>query len=70
MPRAALYLQKLIADYMVRLNPGTDPSRPTYVAIKGTIFDVSKNAAYAPGGQYHGKHILPSPPISSSQIWC
>ncbi|EED23704.1 progesterone binding protein, putative [Talaromyces stipitatus ATCC 10500] len=32
---------------------GTDPSRPTYVAIKGTIFDVSKKDAYAPGGQYH-----------------
>lgn len=55
------------------MNSGTDPSRPTYVAIKGTIFDVSKNAAYAPGGQYHGKHI-PSPYIFSSNImliyWC
>jgi membrane-associated progesterone receptor component len=33
---------------------GTDPNRPTLVAIKGTVFDVSKNAAYAVGGQYHG----------------
>lgn len=32
---------------------GTDPSKPTYVAIKGTVFDVSKNAAYAEKGQYH-----------------
>jgi cytochrome b involved in lipid metabolism len=36
--------------------PGTDPSRPTLVAIKGSVFDVSKNAAYAPGGQYHGMY--------------
>jgi len=32
---------------------GTDPNRPTLVAIKGTVFDVSKNTAYAPEGQYH-----------------
>lgn len=36
---------------------GTDPSRPTLVAIKGTVFDVSKNAAYSPSGQYHGTYI-------------
>jgi hypothetical protein len=34
---------------------GTDPSLPTLVSIKGTVFDVSRNAAYAPEGQYHGK---------------
>ena len=33
---------------------GTTPSKPTLVAIKGTIFDVSGNKAYAPGGGYHG----------------
>lgn len=32
---------------------GTNPNKPTYVAIKGTVFDVSKNAAYAEKGQYH-----------------
>ncbi|KAL1965127.1 hypothetical protein VTN77DRAFT_6040 [Rasamsonia byssochlamydoides] len=32
---------------------GTDPNRPTLVAIKGTVFDVSKNPAYGPQGQYH-----------------
>ncbi|KIX04794.1 uncharacterized protein Z518_05665 [Rhinocladiella mackenziei CBS 650.93] len=32
---------------------GTHPDKPTLVAIKGTIFDVSKNAAYAEKGQYH-----------------
>ncbi|KAL4790639.1 cytochrome b5-like heme/steroid binding domain-containing protein [Aspergillus venezuelensis] len=31
---------------------GTDPSRPTYVAIKGIVFDVSRNSAYGPEGQY------------------
>jgi hypothetical protein len=40
---------------------GTDPSRPTLVAIKGIVFDVSKNPAYGPNGQYHGMPILPFP---------
>ena len=34
---------------------GTRPEKPTYVAIKGTVFDVSGNQSYAPGGSYHGK---------------
>ncbi|KAI9877574.1 MAG: hypothetical protein M1830_003531 [Pleopsidium flavum] len=33
---------------------GTDPAHPTYVAIKGRVFDVSGNAAYGSKGQYHG----------------
>lgn len=33
---------------------GDDPSKPILVAIKGTVFDVSGNKAYNPGGQYHG----------------
>ncbi|CRG85480.1 hypothetical protein PISL3812_02535 [Talaromyces islandicus] len=48
---------------------GTDPNRPTLVAIKGTVFDVSKNAAYAPSGQYHvfaGKD--PSRALASSSL--
>ena len=32
---------------------GTKDDKPTLVAIKGTVFDVSKNKAYAPGGSYH-----------------
>lgn len=33
---------------------GSDPSQPVYVAIKGTVFDVSSNKeAYAPGQGYH-----------------
>ncbi|KAL0074753.1 cytochrome b5-like heme/steroid binding domain-containing protein [Phycomyces blakesleeanus] len=32
---------------------GTDPSKPIYVAIKGDVFDVSKNTdAYGPEGGY------------------
>ncbi|KAJ5281398.1 hypothetical protein N7478_006770 [Penicillium angulare] len=31
---------------------GTDPNRPTLVAIKGIVFDVSRNAAYGSSGQY------------------
>ncbi|ETI21868.1 hypothetical protein G647_05937 [Cladophialophora carrionii CBS 160.54] len=34
-------------------NDGTNPERPTWVAIKGTVFDVSKNPAYKEKGQYH-----------------
>jgi len=32
---------------------GTDPGRPTLVAIKGIVFDVSANPAYAPDKKYH-----------------
>ncbi|CAG8043344.1 unnamed protein product [Penicillium olsonii] len=34
---------------------GSDPSRPTLVAIKGVVFDVTRNAAYGAQGQYRGK---------------
>ena len=33
---------------------GTDSSYPTYVAIMGTVFDVSGNAAYSPKNPYNG----------------
>ncbi|KAK5189056.1 hypothetical protein LTR99_010991 [Exophiala xenobiotica] len=32
---------------------GTDPFKPTLVAIKGIVFDVSRNPAYGPNGPYH-----------------
>ncbi|KAG0212785.1 Bifunctional protein GlmU [Mortierella sp. GBA30] len=33
---------------------GTDPNAPIYVAIKGTVFDVStKKEMYGPGAGYH-----------------
>nr|GAT55727.1 cytochrome B5 [Mycena chlorophos] len=32
---------------------GSDPSKPIYISIKGTVFDVSRNTAvYGPGGSY------------------
>jgi hypothetical protein len=34
---------------------GTNPDYPTYVAIKGTVFDVTGNKAYGPEGSYKGK---------------
>ncbi|PKY01881.1 cytochrome b5 [Aspergillus campestris IBT 28561] len=48
---------------------GTDSSRPTLVAIKGIVFDVTRNAAYSPTGQYHvfaGKD--PSRALASSSL--
>ncbi|KAJ9191916.1 hypothetical protein DTO166G4_674 [Paecilomyces variotii] len=48
---------------------GTDPSRPTLVAIKGVVFDVSRNPAYGPEGQYRvfaGKD--PSRALASSSL--
>jgi hypothetical protein len=44
---------------------GSDPSKPTLVAIKGTVFDVSRNEAYAPKGTYHGTAPPPSHPSSA-----
>ena len=38
-------------DFLV----GSDPNIPIYVAMKGIVFDVSKNSAYHPGGSYRGK---------------
>ncbi|KAL3448677.1 cytochrome b5-like heme/steroid binding domain-containing protein [Aspergillus insuetus] len=36
------------------LHDGTNPSLPIYVAVNGTIFDVSANPGmYGPGGSYH-----------------
>lgn len=48
---------------------GTDSSKPIYVAIKGVVFDVSKNKAYQPGGAYAvfaGKD--PSRALASSSL--
>ncbi len=36
------------------MTAGNDSSKPTLVAIKGTVFDVTRNEAYAPKGTYHG----------------
>ncbi|KAJ6122508.1 Cytochrome b5 [Penicillium capsulatum] len=37
---------------------GTDPERPTLVAIKGVVFDVSRNAAYGASGQYRAARLI------------
>lgn len=44
---------------------GSDPSKPTLVAIRGTVFDVSGNDAYGPKGQYHGPYR--APPLENTQ---
>ena len=38
---------------------GTNADYPTYVAIKGTVFDVTGNKAYGPEGSYKGDFIEP-----------
>ena len=45
---------------LMRPRPGTSSEHPTYVAIKGTVFDVSGNSAYAPKGGYHGERGQPA----------
>ncbi|RAK72158.1 cytochrome b5 [Aspergillus fijiensis CBS 313.89] len=51
----SLDLDKLdpISPHELHLADGTDPARPTLFAIKGIVFDVSRNPAFAPGGCYH-----------------
>ncbi|KAF2486859.1 cytochrome b5-like heme/steroid binding domain-containing protein [Neohortaea acidophila] len=39
------------AEYLSKCN-GKNPDYPTYVAIKGTVFDVSGNKMYGPEGSY------------------
>ncbi|KAK0323557.1 hypothetical protein LTR82_005304 [Friedmanniomyces endolithicus] len=38
-------------DYLSKCD-GSHPDYPTYVAIKGTVFDVTGNKAYGPEGSY------------------
>ncbi|ETN36767.1 uncharacterized protein HMPREF1541_09045 [Cyphellophora europaea CBS 101466] len=50
---------------------GTDPSKPVLIAIKGTVFDVSRNRAYQPGGPYHGTPTIFStcPSLRNSRVF-
>jgi hypothetical protein len=39
---------------LISVKIGSNPDYPTYVAIKGTVFDVTGNKAYGPEGSYKG----------------
>jgi hypothetical protein len=42
-----------LTEYDLKQYDGTDAERPIYLAINGTIFDVSASPAfYGPGGHY------------------
>lgn len=43
------------------VDAGTHEGYPTYVAIKGTVFDVTGNKAYEPGASYSSKSDRPHP---------
>jgi predicted heme/steroid binding protein len=50
------YLQGpvLLTDQQLALYNGTDPNLPIYLALNGTIYDVSAGRrTYGPGGSYH-----------------
>jgi hypothetical protein len=50
---AAADNQLLIAEADLKQYDGTDPTEPIYLAINGTIFDVSASPSfYGPGGHY------------------
>jgi membrane-associated progesterone receptor component len=84
LPKQGLESEREKTADLGHLPPGNTPGKPTLVAIKGTVFDVSKNDAYGPKGQYHGKIIpgdaeafitgsnppntIPSSILSSSQL--
>ncbi|KAF2266415.1 hypothetical protein CC78DRAFT_513484 [Lojkania enalia] len=43
-----------LTDTQLSLYDGTDPKKPIYLALNGTIYDVSASPqTYAPGGSYH-----------------
>lgn len=54
--------QSLPGTNELMVQKGNSSTYPTYVAIKGTIFDVSGNSAYGPNGSYHGTSAAPAPP--------
>ncbi|KAK5073907.1 hypothetical protein LTR51_004490 [Lithohypha guttulata] len=62
--------QDLISKEELAKANGTDhPEGKIYVAIKGVVFDVTRNKAYQPGGSYHvfaGKD--PSRALASSSL--
>jgi predicted heme/steroid binding protein len=46
--------QVYLTDAELAQYDGTDPTKPIYLALNGTIYDVSSNPdTYGPGGSYH-----------------
>jgi predicted heme/steroid binding protein len=46
--------QVYLTDTELAQYDGTDPTKPIYLALNGTIYDVSSNPdTYGPGGSYH-----------------
>ena len=54
---------------MLTVHIGSDPSRPIWVAIKGVIFDVSKNKAYQPGGSYNSAFSATPIATNTNRVW-
>ncbi|KAG6885252.1 hypothetical protein C0993_004109 [Termitomyces sp. T159_Od127] len=44
--------QRLFSERLLAEHDGSVPGRPIYLAIDGDVYDVSKGAAYQPGGSY------------------
>ncbi|KAH0587123.1 Neuferricin [Termitomyces sp. J132] len=44
--------QRLFSERLLAEHDGRVPGRPIYLAIDGDVYDVSKGAAYQPGGSY------------------
>ncbi|KAF2497160.1 cytochrome b5 [Lophium mytilinum] len=43
-----------LTDKQLEAYDGTDPNKPVYIALNGTIYDVSAaGSSYGPGGSYH-----------------
>ena len=56
LPRLSTFFdrQLTLTDDELRAFDGSDPAKPIYLAIKGTIYDVSASPNfYGPGGHYH-----------------
>lgn len=54
----------------IYLTLGSDPNRPTLVAIKGIVFDVSRNSAYGASGSYRGEYSTYPITIKNNQTDC
>ncbi|KAF2183774.1 hypothetical protein K469DRAFT_689898 [Zopfia rhizophila CBS 207.26] len=52
--KALIKGQVYLTDEQLRAYDGTDPRKPIYLALNGTIYDVSASPqTYGPGGSYH-----------------